>query len=89
MHNDIACSCLENSCQEHAKTEAGVATPVYTNNRDHPTSSTTSVDVLHVRGVSREAASWTEKVDHDSLIKNFEVRPRTPFTSVSVIGNTI
>ena len=72
-HNDIACSCLQKAYQKHADTEAGIATPVYTCNRHHPSSSTTSVDVLQVCGGPHGAVSWSENLDHDDMMHLFEV----------------
>ena len=88
MYEGIVCSCLQATSLEHADTEDGIATPVFTCSRLHPTSSTTSVDVLQVGGAWEKAVSWTEKVDHDSLIHLFGVHPQSS-TSISAIGNTI
>lgn len=68
-----ATSIFKGGSPELAGFEDGIATPTYTQNRQHPVASTTSVDILQIQGAPQETVSWAENLGHDDLVHHFGV----------------
>lgn len=57
----------------HPEIENGLITPGYLHQREKLKSGSTSIDLLEIPKTSLTEARWSEKLDHDALLRHFEV----------------